>query len=887
MPSSLDDLRAALAGRYEIEREIGHGGMATVYLAGDVKHHRQVAVKVLRPDLTAALGPERFLREIEIAANLTHPHILPLYDSGEADGFLYYVMPYIEGDTLRERIAKEGELPVAEAVRIIREVVDALAFAHSHGVVHRDIKPDNVMLSGRHAMVTDFGVAKAISEATGRNQLTTAGVALGTPAYMSPEQATADPHVDHRSDIYAVGAMAYELLTGRAPFTGATPQAVLAAHVTEQAEPVSKHRDHVSGELDAVVMKCLEKKPADRWQSADELLPQLEALLTPSGGMTPATTRPLTAFATTRRNWLKVALSVTGVVLLGWLATNVIGGDQLTVTVLSNRQVTRASGLEIDPAISPDGREVAYVAGPLGRTKVFLQDTEGRNPFPLSADVEGSHRGTTWTPDGRRIVFTQELGARNRVVTVSRTGGQVEAFTTGHTSRLAISPDNEWIVQLGVTSISLSSIAGDSTIVLTDRPGFLVHSPAWSPDGAFIAYVENNPNWTTTRQLGNAAPSQIRVIPARGGEPVQIAGGGSMNVSPVWLPDGRHLLFISDREGSRDIYLQPVSSSGVNAGDAIRVTTGVGAHSLSISSDGRTVAYSAFSFSRNIFKLPIPASGSISIAEAIALTRGNQVTEASAVSRDGQWLAFSTDLEGSFHLYRMPSTGGDPERLTSDPGGDFQPSWSPNGDELAFHSLRTGNRDIFTIDISTRIIRQVTSDVHHDWNPDWSRLGDTITFMSERDERPDGSLTLYTTNRESSTGDWSEPRPVSTAGNPARRSPDGRHIAFQSNTGSDVQVMSADGSNRRILLTAQEVDQTAFVSVHWSVDGTRLYALAANEGQASMWSIPVDDGVPELAVEFDDPELAVVWPYFSLDGENFYLNIARFESDIWVMELEY
>ena len=185
MSAVIERLRAALADRYAVEREIGAGGMATVYLAEDLKHHRKVAVKVLRPDLAAALGTERFLREIEVAAQITHPHVLPLHDSGEADGLLYYVMPYIEGESLRERLEREGELPVTEAVRLIREVVDALAFAHQHGVVHRDIKPDNVLLAGRHAMVTDFGVAKAVSEATGRQQLTTAGVALGTPAYMA------------------------------------------------------------------------------------------------------------------------------------------------------------------------------------------------------------------------------------------------------------------------------------------------------------------------------------------------------------------------------------------------------------------------------------------------------------------------------------------------------------------------------------------------------------------------------------------------------------------------------------------------------------------------------------------------------------------------------
>ena len=294
MTDTFDRLKTALADRYTILEEVGAGGMATVYLAEDLKHRRKVAVKVLRPELAAALGPERFLREIEIAAQLQHPHILPLHDSGEADGFLYYVMPYVRGESLRERLVQHGELPIAEAVKILREIVDALAHAHEQGVVHRDIKPDNVMLSGRHALVTDFGVAKAVSEATGRAKLTTAGVALGTPAYMAPEQATADPTMDHRADIYAVGVVGYEMLTGRPPFTGTTPQMILAAHVTQAVEPVTKHRESVPHALNDLILRCLEKKPADRWQSAEQLLPQLEALTAPSGGMTPTQTQPVT-----------------------------------------------------------------------------------------------------------------------------------------------------------------------------------------------------------------------------------------------------------------------------------------------------------------------------------------------------------------------------------------------------------------------------------------------------------------------------------------------------------------------------------------------------------------------------------------------------------------
>ncbi|MBI2614096.1 MAG: serine/threonine protein kinase, partial [Gemmatimonadetes bacterium] len=190
-----------LAERYAILRELGHGGMATVYLAEDLKHHRQVAIKVLHPDVAPASGSERFLREIEIAARLTYPHILAMHESGEADGFLYYVMPLVEGESLRERLARERELPVRDAVQILREIADALAYAHQHGVIHRDIKPDNVMLTSRHALVMDFGVAKAVSAATGVMTLTTAGLSIGTPAYMAPEQATADPHTDHRADL--------------------------------------------------------------------------------------------------------------------------------------------------------------------------------------------------------------------------------------------------------------------------------------------------------------------------------------------------------------------------------------------------------------------------------------------------------------------------------------------------------------------------------------------------------------------------------------------------------------------------------------------------------------------------------------------------------------
>jgi len=266
--------------------------MSRIFIAEQRELRRRVVIKVLPPELAAEINTERFRREIQLAANLQHPHIVPLFAAGSADHLLYYTMPFVKGESLRERLAREGELPVADAVRILRDVVDALAYAHAEGVVHRDIKPANVLLSGGHALVADFGVAKALSDAADGTTLTSAGVALGTPMYMAPEQAVADPHADHRVDIYAVGALAYEMLTGLPPFAGAPPQQVLAAHVTALPEPILRRRPAIPPTLAAAVMRCLEKRAADRWQTADELLHQIEPLATPSGGTTPHAAAP-------------------------------------------------------------------------------------------------------------------------------------------------------------------------------------------------------------------------------------------------------------------------------------------------------------------------------------------------------------------------------------------------------------------------------------------------------------------------------------------------------------------------------------------------------------------------------------------------------------------
>ncbi len=518
MPDILDRLRSALADRYAIEDEIGAGGMATVYLAEDLKHHRKVAVKVLRPELAATLGPERFLREIEVAAQLQHPHILPLHDSGEAEGFLYYVMPYVEGHSLRERLAREGELPVHEAVRVLKEVVDALAHAHERGVVHRDIKPDNVMLSGRHAMVTDFGVAKAVSEATGREKLTTAGVALGTPTYMSPEQATVDPHIDHRSDIYAVGAMGYELLAGRPPFTGATPQMVLSAHVTEAAEPVTKHRPNVPPVLADIIMRCLEKKPADRWQSAQELLVQLETVATPSGGMTPAETQPVRV-TPARRKSRAVAIAGGLVLVLG------VGA------VVLRQPLGALFGDDAPAAVEASQRPWVIVAAfdgggndpTLGETAEAIVST-GLDQSGVVATVPRAQLGTVLRaagrPDTARIdpALARELAVRSLVGTVVegridpigetfsillRAVNAVDGAVIASASGVAAS-DRDLVPRLDELTREVLGGLGDRSAagIASDRPLTSFATPSFE---AFGKYVQGRDLYVLSDMTGSRA----------------------------------------------------------------------------------------------------------------------------------------------------------------------------------------------------------------------------------------------------------------------------------------------------------------------------------------------------------------------------------------------
>ncbi|HEY6807498.1 MAG TPA: serine/threonine-protein kinase [Gemmatimonadales bacterium] len=326
----LPQLQAALGSGYRFERELGGGGMSRVYVAEEIGLGRRVVVKVLAPELSAGVNADRFRRETQLAAGLQHPHIVPLLTAGTAGDLLYYTMPLVDGESLRARVARDGPLPIADASRILKDVADALAYAHARGLVHRDIKPDNVLISGKHALVTDFGIAKAISQASGSAGLTSVGMAIGTPAYMAPEQAAGDPNVDHRADIYSFGAMAYEALTGRPPFSGMSPHQMLAAHIADPVDDITTHRAGLPPELATLVMKCLEKEAADRPQTATELVQVLEGTATPTTG-----TRAMRA---ARRRRLRVIGASVVVVAGAAVATGVFrsrGGPALNADLVA------------------------------------------------------------------------------------------------------------------------------------------------------------------------------------------------------------------------------------------------------------------------------------------------------------------------------------------------------------------------------------------------------------------------------------------------------------------------------------------------------------------------------------------------------------------------
>jgi Tol biopolymer transport system component len=431
--SVLERLASALADRYRVEGELGTGGMATVYLAHDLKHDRDVAMKVLHPDLGAALGGERFLSEIRTTARLQHPHILPLLDSGEAGSLLYYVMPLVTGETLRARLEREKQLPIADAVLIAREVADALHYAHSLGVIHRDIKPENILLQNGHALVADFGIALAVQSAGGA-RMTQTGLSLGTPQYMSPEQAMGERTIDARSDIYAIAAVTYEMLTGDPPFTGSTVQAIVAKVLSEKPQAIHTVRDTVPLGAEQAVLRALSKLPADRFASAGEFA----AALASPGPATQATTSAAVGgrTASPRSRVLMAGLAAVAIVSTtlaawGWLRpappSRVIRYSMGLPPGQEMKQGLQGNNV----AISPDGSRIVYVGPGEGGDQLWLRERDRLEATPLPGTVGALN--PFFSPDGQRIAFFSGVNLKLKIIPVAG-GTPVTLATAGRGS---------------------------------------------------------------------------------------------------------------------------------------------------------------------------------------------------------------------------------------------------------------------------------------------------------------------------------------------------------------------------------------------------------------------------------------------------------------------
>jgi serine/threonine-protein kinase len=875
-----------LADRYRVLHEVGRGGMATVYLARDLRHGRDVAVKVVRPSLAAAIGRERFLREIATAARLRHPQIVPLYDSGEvaaedASGttLLYYVMPYEAGRSLRERLDQDGPLPVDDTLVILRDVCEALSHAHQHGIVHRDIKPDNLLLSGRHALVTDFGVARAMttaaeSAATGGASAPAVSTALGTPAYMAPEQLVPGARVDHRADIYAAGVVGYEILAGTPPLlSGAPPRDSM--QVAELMRVLRRRRAEVPRAMIDAIARCLASSPDDRWQSADDMLAGLAAI--------PATTgKTKVGWASRMTTPAALGVMALGVVAIAALVLTLRGSRAADVSLHVGRawQLTSERGLEVLPSVSPDGRYVAYAVGNAMRMRIAVRPVAG-GPVRWLTAPEANAWSPRWSPTGERVLYLAD-------------GGVFSVPVSGGTERQEVSNRPDASVRSATWSSNGREIAyvlGDSlfarTVGTTNSrliaTGPDLHSCRWSPDGAWIACVSGNSFRVTVGgvsgtgpMFGNLAPSRIVLAPARGGRLVNLTDSVTLNQAPAWSRTSRTLYLVSDRNGPRDVYALDVR---VPSAQPVRVTTGLGAQSIDLSADDGRMVYAAYASTANVWSLPIPAHPPVTTDAATPVTSGNQTVEGVRASSDGRWLVYDSDLSGKSDVYRTPIGGGEAERLTHGPSADFRGALSPDGRELAYHSFTTGARDIFLLTLGGGTPRRLTRAAGRQFAmANWSPDGSALSFF---DLRNADVLVM----RRDRRGVWSMPRVVARNGWRPEWSPDGRTIAFVSPTDGRIALVPSDSGLARTLYVPGAGDPPAELAL-FARNGRELYFKSHDSrGRASFWSIPVSGGHPRRLVRFDDPAWSSNRFDFATDGRRFYFTVEDRQSDVWVAEI--
>jgi len=771
-----DRLAAALADRYRIERELGQGGMATVYLAQDLKHDRKVAIKVLRPELAAVIGAERFLREIKTIATLQHPHILGLIDSGEVNGTAYYVMPFVEGESLRDRLNREKQLPIADAVRIATEVAGALDYAHRHGVIHRDIKPENVLLHDGSALVADFGIALAVSSAGG-SRMTETGMSLGTPHYMSPEQAMGEREITARSDVYALGAMTYEMLVGDPPFTGSTAQAIVAKVMTEKPMPPSRMRDTVPEAVEDAVLVALSKLPADRFGSAKEFAEAMEGKSTGRSGATAArgANRPiaqspnrrtvyalaiLATLSTLAALSLAVKLShppaapVTRLTLdlpdlrvnhtgyygnafsisrdgsrIAFISRTGGGGDGLGgITHLWARDRGELQPRLLDgtegadgPFFSPDGQWVAYIAN----GKVYkIAAASGSPPVQVADGANPILTGGAWLEDGR-IVFNSpgfalmavpsSGGPVTTLVPAPQNGGMIFPTALPRKDVLLVTRCGNNCAQQVLMAANLKSQTLDTILPGASRGFYL-------PTGDLVAVLQDGSVVGAPFDVGTLRFKRTPVALMSGVQTeltiipeFAVADDGTMVYLPSNLTAGRATAAEVDRKGKSRV-LDPAWLGRFN--------------SLTLSPDGRRVAVGLAEGTGGMLWVKQLDAGPLT-----RVTFEGTINYRGAWMADGKTLSFSSDMHGpATRLFRVRADGSDkPEQLF--PGDTSQideANWSRDGQWVVYRTgTVAGVRDLYARRLSGDTTRlTVAAGPADEYMPALSPDGKWIAYVS-------------------------------------------------------------------------------------------------------------------------------------------------------------
>jgi len=804
VPEQLDRLRAALVERYTIERELGRGGMATVYQAEDLKHHRKVALKVLRPELAAVLGGERFLAEIRVTAALQHPHLLPLFDSGTAGEVLYYVMPLVDGESLRRKLERDKQLPVNEAIRIVTEVASALDHAHRHGIIHRDVKPENILLHEGQALVADFGIALALQSA-GADRLTATGLSLGTPQYMSPEQAGGQRGLDARTDVYSLACVLYEMLAGQPPHTAPTVQSMLAKVASEEPRPVTDFRARVPEHIAAALDQALAKLPADRFATAGEFAASLADRLEgrPWAVARGRAVGPAAVVLPRSMVWagLAVLTGLAAAATVVWLIRRTAAASNATrFTVSVPLGYNMRFGQEPDLAISPDARKLVYRTG--GRLYMRALDRFDAQPIPGSDEAHTPF----FSPDGVWLGFVRGRSLMKVPVAGGPPVKIADAFVAGGATW---GSDGRVIFAGALGNAGLWSVpAGGGTpqqiTIVSDSASETNHMwPDLLPDGAVL--------YTALGPSGHAQDARLVVQDfARGTRTVVLQG---MTYGHYVAPG--YLLYT---DGTGTLLLQPFDvHARRTTGPARAVLAGVrlsgwgGGVPYALSRTG-TLAYITGSELETGILMEIDLRG----RERRRFGRPQSYGHL-ALSPDGRILAMSTETANNSDVWLMDIASARFDRFTFDLAEEESPVWSPDGRQIAYSSAWVGQqRHVFVKTLgSAEPARLVYTGKRHLHLTSWSPDRRWIAF----EEYGPRSTDIWLLDLRDTT------RLVPVATTPAAEeqavfSPDGRWLAYSSDESGrrEVYVVSVPDLGRK-----QQVSREGGVLPRWSATGEELF----------------------------------------------------------------